>query len=95
MQNLVKFLVTALVDHPDQVAVDETTDDTNLITVNVSVADEDMGKIIGKGGKIISAIRTLAKVKGVKTGQKVKVILTEPQTDQYFPSAPPAEPSQS
>ena len=50
-----------------------------------------MGKIIGKGGKIINSIRELVKVKALKQGARVRVILKDlNQIDQSYPSAPPA-----
>lgn len=72
MQELVELLAKALVDNPEavQVKVDES-DDTVL--VELSVASEDMGKIIGKQGKIARAIRTLVKAQAAKTGKKVSV----------------------
>lgn len=95
MLKLIKFLVASLVNNPQSVTVDSQTEQ-GLEIVTVGVADEDMGRIIGRGGKIISAIRELAKVKALKTGKKVKLVLKDPrQTDQPFPSAPSESPSQS
>ncbi len=91
MVDLVKYLIDQLVDQPDIVTVTDSADDTGLITILVTVDPEDMGKVIGKGGKIISAIRELVKVKAIKLGKRVKLILTEPQTDQPSPLEPPAE----
>jgi predicted RNA-binding protein YlqC (UPF0109 family) len=77
MLELVKYLVTALVDNPDQVKLTESTDETNTTIINLQVAPQDMGRVIGKNGKIISAIRELAKVKAIKQGKKVRLILQE------------------
>ncbi len=75
MQELVAMLAKALVDNPEAVQIKaEESDDTILI--ELQVASEDMGKIIGKQGKIARAIRTLAKAQAAKTGKKVSVEIT-------------------
>jgi predicted RNA-binding protein YlqC (UPF0109 family) len=72
MQELVELLSKALVDNPDAVQVNMQEDNNNVL-IELRVASEDMGKIIGKQGKIARAIRTLAKVQGAKTGKRVSV----------------------
>lgn len=72
MQRLIKVLATSLVDSPDQVEVKEIEGERALI-VELSVASDDMGKVIGKQGKIARAIRALAKAKGNKVGRNVVV----------------------
>ncbi len=72
MQKLIKVLATALVDYPEEVEVKEIEGDKALI-VELKVADTDMGKVIGKQGKIARAIRALAKAKGNKIGKDVVV----------------------
>lgn len=73
MKELVEFLAKSLVDQPDQVVVTETTDD-DTISILLNVAPEDMGKVIGKGGKIAKAIRTVVKAAAMKSTEK-KVIV--------------------
>ena len=90
MLDLVKYLVATIVDHQDKVQVDETVDETQTHILTINVDPEDMGKVIGKGGKIINSIRELAKVKAIKQGLRVRVILEDqaqpeesaPETDQ-------------
>jgi predicted RNA-binding protein YlqC (UPF0109 family) len=72
VQRLIKVLATSLVDSPDQVEVKEIEGERALI-VELSVASDDMGKVIGKQGKIARAIRALAKAKGNKVGRNVVV----------------------
>ncbi len=72
MKELVELLAKALVDNPEAVAV-HTQEDDSGVTIELRVANEDMGKIIGKQGKIARAIRTLAKARGAKTGKRVSV----------------------
>lgn len=96
MTQLLKFLISQIVDQPDAVAVAETTDETGTVILTVTVDPNDMGKVIGKGGKIISAIRELVKVKAIKQNKRVRVVLAEPQTDSLSPrlsAAPPEETS--
>ncbi len=72
MQDLVELLSKSLVDNPEAVQINVQEDDNNVL-IEVRVASEDMGKIIGKQGKIARAIRTLAKARGAKTGKRISV----------------------
>ena len=65
MKELVEVIAKALVDNPDAVQVTETQDRNNIV-LKLKVADEDMGKIIGKQGRIAKAIRTVLKASSVK-----------------------------
>lgn len=73
MTELVKFLVTSLVDNADEVKVTEGEDNA----VDIQVAKSDMGKVIGKDGKISKAIRTIVKAAGAKNGVKYTVNILE------------------
>lgn len=70
MKELVEVIAKALVDNPDEVKVNEVERD-GMIVLEVTVADEDMGKIIGKQGKIAKAIRTVLKSASIKSNKKV------------------------
>ena len=72
MKELVKVIAMALVDHPDQVVVTEEETE-KAIVVELRVAPEDMGKVIGKQGRIAKAIRTVVKAAAVKANKKVTV----------------------
>ena len=61
----VEFLVRALVDDPDDVEVEEVEEDGDLV-LEVSVAEDDLGRVIGRGGRIANAIRTVAKAAAVR-----------------------------
>ena len=76
MKELVEFIVKSLVDNPDDVKVYET-DDRSGTLVEVSVAQPDMGRIIGKKGRVINAIRSVAQVAAAKRGQRVSVEIIE------------------
>lgn len=72
MQQLVEFLVKALVDDPDQVQVNEVRGQRSVI-YEVKVAPADIGKVIGREGRIANALRTVVKAAASKTGDKVTV----------------------
>jgi len=72
MKELVEIIAKSLVDAPDEVVVTETTDD-DTIKIELSVAPEDMGKVIGKQGRIAMAIRTVVKAASSKEDKKVIV----------------------
>lgn len=72
MKELVEVLAKALVDHPDQVLVAQAETE-KTIHLQLTVAPEDMGKVIGKQGRIANAIRTIVKAAAVKDGRRVHV----------------------
>ncbi|MBP5306289.1 MAG: KH domain-containing protein [Lachnospiraceae bacterium] len=72
MKELVKIIAMALVDHPEEVVVLEREENGNTI-VELKVATEDMGKVIGKQGRIAKAIRTVVKAAASKDEKKVMV----------------------
>ena len=72
MRELVEVLAQSLVDHPEEVTVQETEKD-NEILLELKVAQEDMGKVIGKRGRIAKAIRAVVKAAASKTDKKVIV----------------------
>ncbi len=77
MKDIAVYLLTHLVDQPADVEVDEQTDETGNVTLTLKVAKDDMGKVIGKDGKIIRAIRDTIKILAVKKNVHVDVILAE------------------
>ncbi len=72
MRELVEVIAKALVDHPDEVVVTEKTEG-NALVLEVKVADSDMGKVIGKQGRIAKAIRSVVKAAAAKEDKKVIV----------------------
>ncbi|MCF0135254.1 MAG: KH domain-containing protein [Lachnospiraceae bacterium] len=76
MKELVEFIVKSLVDHPEQVVVtEEIRGEDHQISVNV--APDDMGKVIGKQGRIAKAIRTVVKSAAIKSDIQVSVEIGE------------------
>lgn len=76
MKELVEVMAKALVDHPDQVVVTERQEDGQT-TVELKVDPSDMGKVIGRQGRIAKAIRSVVKAASAKTGEKVFVDISE------------------
>jgi len=72
MTELLEFLVKALVEDPEAVTVEELEEDGDLV-YEISVAEDDLGRVIGKGGRIANAIRTIAKAAAVRIDRRVIV----------------------
>ena len=72
MQELLTFMAQSLVDHPDQVTVHET-EGPEAIILALNVAEEDVGKVIGKQGRIAKAIRVVMRSAAQQKGDKVVV----------------------
>jgi len=72
LQRLVEVLVKGLVEHPDQVKI-TAVETPRTVTFEVRVADGDMGKVIGRQGRVARAIRTVVKAAAVKDGRRVMV----------------------
>lgn len=72
MTELIEFLVKALVEDPNAVVVEELEEDGDLV-YEVTVADDDLGRVIGKGGRVANAIRTIAKAAAVRIDRRVIV----------------------
>jgi predicted RNA-binding protein YlqC (UPF0109 family) len=72
MTELLEFLVKALVEEPEKVVVEELEEEGDLV-YEISVADGDLGRVIGKGGRIANAIRTIAKAAAVRIDRRVIV----------------------
>ena len=70
---LIKNLIMPLVIYEDQVSVTSEVLTDGTINVNVNVANEDVGRVIGKGGKIATSIRTIVYAAASKENEKVKV----------------------
>ena len=72
MKELVETIAKAIVDEPEQVFVNKVEGEKSVI-LELSVAEDDMGKVIGKQGRIARAIRTVVKAAATKAGKKVIV----------------------
>jgi uncharacterized protein len=72
VKDLLQFLARALVEDPDAVEVEEFEENGDLV-YEISVADDDLGRVIGKGGRVANALRTVAKAAAVKRESRVIV----------------------
>jgi predicted RNA-binding protein YlqC (UPF0109 family) len=72
MTELLEFLVKSLVEDPEAVEVEELEEDGDLV-YEITVADGDLGRVIGKGGRVANAIRTIAKAAAVRIDRRVIV----------------------
>ena len=76
MGELVEYIAKALVDNPDKVSINEIEGDKSII-IELSVAEEDMGQVIGKKGRIAKAVRTLVKAAATKENKRVIVEIVQ------------------
>lgn len=76
MKQTLEYLLSSLVDEKDKVDISET-DENGLTTFTITLAKDDMGKIIGKEGKVIRSIRNAMKIKAIKEGKRINITLNE------------------
>jgi predicted RNA-binding protein YlqC (UPF0109 family) len=77
MKELLEYLARKLVDEPDGVEVEQFEEDDGTVVLELAVADDDYGKIIGKGGRTANALRTVVKAAAVKEGRRVLVDIVD------------------
>jgi len=73
VKDLIEFLARALVDHPDGVSVESFEEDDGTIVYEVRVADDDVGKVIGRSGRTVNAIRAVVRAAAMREGRRVLV----------------------
>jgi uncharacterized protein len=78
MKELIEFIAKSLVEHPDQVEV-RSFGSGDRIRLELSVAKDDMGRVIGKSGKVANSIRTLLRVAAEREGKQATLDVTEPE----------------
>ena len=71
MKDLVEYLARALVDHPDAVSVDSYDEDDETLVYELSVAEDDVGKVIGRGGRTVNALRCVLRACAAKQERRV------------------------
>ena len=77
MRELLVYLAQQLVDEPAKVEVEEFEEDDGTLVLELSVADDDYGKVIGRGGRTAQALRTIVKAAAVKDNRRVLVDIVE------------------
>lgn len=76
MKELIEYIARSLVDNPDEVSITQVDGEKSII-LELRVAPEDMGKVIGKQGRIAKAIRTVIKAAAAKEGKRVVVEIVQ------------------
>ena len=76
MKTALSYIINSIVDSPDKVSIAEETEG-DFVTFKVIVDKEDMGKVIGKNGKVIRAIRNVLKIPAIKQNKKINLVLEE------------------
>jgi predicted RNA-binding protein YlqC (UPF0109 family) len=76
MDELIRYIATALVDHPDQIQIKETEQDDTII-IELTVAKEDLGKVIGKQGRTARAMRSLLSAAAGKVNKRSRLEIME------------------
>ena len=77
MRDLLVYLARALVDHPDNVKVEEFEEDDGTLVLELSVDDDDYGQVIGRSGRTAQALRTVVKASSVRAGRRVHVEIAD------------------
>ena len=77
MRELLVYLAKALVDQPERVEVEQFEEDDGTLVLELSVADDDYGQVIGRGGRTAQALRTVVKAAAVKDNRRVLVDIVE------------------
>jgi uncharacterized protein len=77
MREFLEYLARSLVDEPEQVSVEQFEEDDGTVVLELAVAEEDYGKIIGRGGRTANALRTVVKAAAVKEGRRVLVDIVD------------------
>ncbi len=73
MRELLEYLAQGLVDHPEEVSVEQFEEDDGTVVLELCVADGDYGQVIGRGGRTAQSLRTV--VKAAAVGEKRRVLL--------------------
>jgi predicted RNA-binding protein YlqC (UPF0109 family) len=77
VKELLEYLARALVGEPEAVRVEEFEEDDGTLVLELSVADDDYGKVIGRGGRTANALRTVVKAAAVKENRRVLVDIVD------------------
>ena len=73
MEDLLEFLARALVDKPDEVSVEGFDEDDGTVVLEIHVAEDDVGKVIGRGGRTISSVRTVMRAVASRQDERVMI----------------------
>jgi uncharacterized protein len=73
VEDLLAYLARSLVDRPDEVSVESFEEEDGTVVLELHVAEDDAGKVIGRGGRTVAAMRTIMKAASVRHGHRVLV----------------------
>jgi len=90
MKNLLEYIIIHLVEHPEDVVIDEVQDAQGVV-FTVHVHAEDVGRIIGKGGSVIHAIRSIGRIRAIKEGIRARINVADGQPAPQEAAAPTEE----
>ncbi|MDP2638281.1 MAG: KH domain-containing protein [Candidatus Levybacteria bacterium] len=76
MKKALEYIVRSIVDMPDKVEISES-EENGMIVFSIKTDPSDMGKVIGKGGKVIRAIRNVIKISAIKQNKKINIAISE------------------
>lgn len=77
MKDILTYILKTIVDNPDAVEVEETQEEEGVVTFTIKVDPADMGRVIGKEGKVIRALRNVMKIPAMKEQKKIQISLAE------------------
>jgi predicted RNA-binding protein YlqC (UPF0109 family) len=77
VRDLLEYLARAIVDEPDEVKVEELEEDDGTLVLELSVGEDDYGKVIGRGGRTAQALRTVVKAAAVREKRRVLVDIVD------------------
>ncbi len=77
MRELLEYLAKALVERPDEVAVEQFEEDDGTVVLELAVGEDDYGRIIGRGGRTANALRTVVKAAAVRENRRVLVDIVD------------------
>lgn len=76
MKKTLDFLIASIVDKPEKISIEEQ-EQNGIVNFTITVDKDDMGKVIGKNGRVIKAIRNVMKIPAIKNGKKIYINLSE------------------
>lgn len=76
MKKALEYIISQIVDEPEKVEISET-ENNGMVNFTIKVAPNDMGKVIGKNGKVIRAVRNVTKISAIKQNKKINIELIE------------------
>lgn len=90
MKNLLEYILIHLVQFPEDVQIEESQDDRGYL-FTIIVNKEDIGRVIGKGGAVIHAIRNIGKIRAIKEGIRARITIADGNTEDTTPATETVE----